>query len=344
MRATRLLYGALAVLLASGCSGSSADETVVPEPLGVVNVAEGETVRIGEWDITVLSVDRDATAEVMALDDYNVDLAPGEQFVTVAISASFRGENQAGPTSLWRSTHIYGELPGGELVEADGAGECPNPPDELRILTDVFGGGTLTGNVCFVAKTDEIENIALVIDDRQNPDSIARFVLPAEGMVFSAPAVAASEPVGDTLGTRGNPYPLGSVVRVGAWDVTVTGFNPDLTQIITDEDRGVGPVTAGRQEAGIYVTMTNTGSEATSVFGTLMVRAVADSTAVSYGDGVYHCRLSETQLEQYSNVEPGASLSGHICWELLPEESGSMVLYLEPTLTVEDDRVYFATH
>ena len=52
----------------------------------------GETIAVGEWDITVTDVAEDATAEVLAENSFNEVPADGRQFFMVGIEATYNGD------------------------------------------------------------------------------------------------------------------------------------------------------------------------------------------------------------------------------------------------------------
>lgn len=145
---------ALAVKLATNESAEGAGPDAVgktrekPIPLGEPGTTDdGLTL----W---VMDVIEDAEQIILAENPFN-DAAPGgHQFVIVKI----RVKNDTSETQRYSS---YGlKVVGQSNVEYDG-GDCGVIPDTFESSRNMFGGGELTGNVCFNVESSDVDSLVM---------------------------------------------------------------------------------------------------------------------------------------------------------------------------------------
>ncbi len=121
----------------------------------------GSAARVGEWDVTVVGFDEDATELVLAENQFNDPPADGSVFVLIDLRATYRG---ADSSSFWadlswlilRPTNVA-------FISFDVS--CGTFPNDFAFADEVFQGGTSEGSVCFEVPASEVGELSLIIDD-----------------------------------------------------------------------------------------------------------------------------------------------------------------------------------
>lgn len=127
-----------------------------PLPIGVsARIAEG-------WEAKVLSATPNATSVVLRENRFNSPPEPGHQFYMVRISLTYvaDGPVEPGPKPYWRAGQF--KLVGNANVAYSRglANSCGVVPDALP-TTEVFPGGTITGNICWEVPSAEADSLVL---------------------------------------------------------------------------------------------------------------------------------------------------------------------------------------
>ena len=146
---------------------------------------------------------------------------------------------------------------------------------------------------------------------------------------------------GDT-GSFGNPVPLGDEADIGGdWTVTVVDVVPDASDQVMAENQFNDPPAEGRQFFLVTVALTNNSDEPASPLSVVGFSAVGES-AVSYESFEDSCGVVPGELS-ISEVFPGGTTEGAICWSVRTEDVESLVMYTDSYVTFDnEDRVYFA--
>ncbi len=120
----------------------------------------GETVDIGDWDVTVTEVVADATDAVLAENEFNDPPDDGHQFMTVGITATYTGtaSDTLGFSVLFKAV-------GPLAVSYATDDSCGVIPDELDSYSEVFPGGQLSGNVCWSVRSEEVDDVVMYLED-----------------------------------------------------------------------------------------------------------------------------------------------------------------------------------
>lgn len=120
---------------------------LAPTPLGTpVDVGEG-------WTLTVTSPAADITDAVAAENQFNEPPPEGFRFVGVGVEFGYAGEGAGSPFEV--TTAVVGDS---NLQAVEGCGVIP---DAVDVFGDVFAGGTVAGNLCFVTPVDDIGTLVL---------------------------------------------------------------------------------------------------------------------------------------------------------------------------------------
>ncbi len=122
----------------------------------------GATAVIGDWDVTIVEVDRDAADAVLAANQFNDEPADGRSFVLWSIEAVYNGE-ESGTAWIdlnWKVVGAAGNSFGGGMDDY-----CGVIPDSINDKGETFAGGTVTGNVCVSADTDQLDGGTILVEE-----------------------------------------------------------------------------------------------------------------------------------------------------------------------------------
>lgn len=120
-----------------------------PVPIGTtVNVSEN-------WKVTVLSVEPNATTQVLAESDYNDPPEAGRQFFIAEVSVTYTGED----ADTFSSSELAA-VGQSSVAYSSYEDSCGEIPDELP-SREVFSGGTITGNVCWSIESGDTESLVM---------------------------------------------------------------------------------------------------------------------------------------------------------------------------------------
>ena len=119
-------------------------------------------VRFGDeahWEITVLSVQPDATSDVLGENPYNDPPAEVNQFYMVTVRAKYLGLGSQTFSGIELKT--VGDL---GVVYRDYEDGCGVIPDELDDYRELFTNGATEGNKCWEISTSDAESLMLLVD------------------------------------------------------------------------------------------------------------------------------------------------------------------------------------
>ena len=150
------------------------------------------------------------------------------------------------------------------------------------------------------------------------------------------PDVASDEPTGE--GSETDPYPFGSTGTVGDWEVRVTEFRRDATEVVLDADDANERPGQGEQYALVGIDLTNTGSRQASA-NALVFGVIGDSGDPYPAGG---CGRIPEELDLEERVPAGDERSGDICFVIAAEDAGSLALFVSEPLVPGQDPVWFA--
>lgn len=151
--------GAAADPSAADDAGSDSDSALGtrdnPAPIGA-------TAGIGEWDVTITEVDRDGAAAVLAENQFNDGPEDGRSFVLWAIDAVYNGEDSgtAWIDLNWKIVGAAGNSFGSGMDDY-----CGVIPNSLNDKGETFPGGTVSGNVCVSADTDQLDGGTILVEE-----------------------------------------------------------------------------------------------------------------------------------------------------------------------------------
>lgn len=312
-----------------------ADQAVAGAPAGergtqAAPVAPGSVADIGDgWRMQVLEFVGDGTAAVAAENEFNEPPPAGSTFTLVKVALGYYG--LADPATAFTPT-----------INALGAGKvqldtsCGLIPDELPVFTDLFAGGVVVGNLCFVTTPADAAGILLYA----TADFFGDDVFLAASAPATAPTVLPTldgpQPGAAATAGRTSPVPVGTAQDVGeGWTLTVTGAARDITDAVLADNSFSEPPPAGSRFVGVEVTYAYSG-DGSDVAYTATTKAVAGTNV----ELPAACGSVPGEVDLFSDVFAGGSVSGTLCF-VVPEGVTGLVLY---TTVYADDVVheYFA--
>ena len=299
-------------------------------------IAAGDTVTIGDWQVTVLAANPDSTESILEENPYNETPPRGNQLFTVDVAATYLGDDSDAVFSGLTFTAL-----GDSSVAYDYEAQCGVIPNPLAEFTEVFPGGTVRGNICWSILSTDAENLLLIADPAFGFSSDRAFMeIPAADASFPAPSAAAAPIEPGQAGTRGNPVPVGATATIGDWEVVVAGTIADITGEVLASKAFNDPPAPDHQFMTIELQTTYLGAESDSLFSGLTFSSVAESS-VAYDYGA-SCGVIPDELDDFVEVFTGGVVAGNLCWSVLGSDVASVVLIVDPAFAFGEGRVFMA--
>lgn len=115
-------------------------------------VPQGTATTIGSgWTVRVDGAQLDGNAAMAAANQFNQVPAAGKQYVLVSVTAAY---DVAGSKSFL-ATDVFFKVVGPKGVAYESYECLAVPPTPLDTTTDVFAGGTVAGNLCFLVDSPD---------------------------------------------------------------------------------------------------------------------------------------------------------------------------------------------
>ncbi|MCZ7533807.1 MAG: DUF4352 domain-containing protein [Acidimicrobiia bacterium] len=134
---------------AEGVEGSSRLADAIPI---------GKPAEVGPWILTVVDVTPDATDLVVEGNQFNEAPGEGEQFYLATVTATYDGDESS---TFWIDMTL--KAVGDSSVAYEGGdGSCGVIADSLFDAGETFPGGTITGNVCWKVRSDDVGSLVMI--------------------------------------------------------------------------------------------------------------------------------------------------------------------------------------
>ncbi len=213
-------------------------------PLGV-----GRIGKVGDYDVSVLSVTPNATDQILAINPYNKLAKEGNQFFLARVSITYKGTATGKPGSDFNFQSV-GKLSTSYTIYNDQCGVYDEP---LYSVDELFQGGSVEANICW--QIDSRDEDSLVMYAKLNTDFRAEpfwFSLgnPIEKVVdpnaTAAPEKTPKAVVKKTpkpalpsgqVNSRQSPTAIGISGKVGDYEISVDS----VTANATDEILAINP-------------------------------------------------------------------------------------------------------
>jgi hypothetical protein len=280
-------------------------------------VAAGAVADIGGgWRLQILNVNPDAAALIAAENQFNEPPPAGSTLTMITVALGYFGLED--PRSSFETTI---SAVGSANVEL--AADCGVIPQELDIFGEIFSGGVVTGNVCFVTTPADATNLQLYASgDLFGSDQVFIDASSSPTGVVPMAALAGPQPGAASTPSRVSPTPVGTGADVGeGWTLTVAGPVSDITDAVMAENEFNDPPPDGFRFMGVDVVYAYGGSGAGSPFE-ITTRAVDRSNLSLSSD----CGVTPGQIDISNDIFSGGSVTGTVCF-VAPTGSSGLVLY-----------------
>jgi hypothetical protein len=161
---------ALLMLSLSGCSAlKDGSTTIKPSQLSSYSpdldaelgsrnnpIPLGDVVLVNDWQVEVMSVNKNAWKAVSILDEYASPPLVGEQLLLISIRATYLGNESGEPSSDLRFKIVGSQ--GNTFSES-----CGYAADTFAKNEETFMGASVLGNLCFVVDANQITGSTISI-------------------------------------------------------------------------------------------------------------------------------------------------------------------------------------
>ncbi len=128
-------------------------------------VAIGNPLKVGDWIVVVNAVTPDATAAVLAANQFNDKPAAGSQYFMANISVTYDGTKEPARAS----SLTFKAVGAANTSYSTGSQYGGVPPKYLDTSTDVFKGGKLTGNISWAVATSDVASLMMYVSTSSSP-------------------------------------------------------------------------------------------------------------------------------------------------------------------------------
>jgi hypothetical protein len=316
----------------------STTTTTEPAAAGTLEdpIPAGTWATVGTVDAVVLATQPNATEVVLADNEFNEEPAPGNRFVIWRVAVANAGDE---PTPL--IAELSFSVVGPSAVAYDASSYCGVIPDEFDAFREVFPGGTVEGNLCWEVAEEDADGLVLLIDEFAFSSDRAVFAAAGTDVPLAVEYPVPAVPDGDgPSGSRGNPIELGEAVAVADWNVTVTGVIEDATADVLAENTFNEPPADGRQFFIVTIEATYDGAASDMLFASTLFNVVGPR-AVSY-TGADSCGVIPNELDAFSEVFPGGTVVGNLCWSVHNDDVDGLVFYVQQSFAFDSEPIFVA--
>lgn len=149
---------------ANSQSSSTASSTPAPKKEPRLGTREnpypfGTPLSSDEWEVTINSVDLDATETLLYAEEYyNLPPDPGHTYILINATVTYVGNDPNGVMPLMRVEFV---TPEGNTY--DSSNSMVTPPDDLHRASTLYSGASVTGNIALTIPDEELERGVLAV-------------------------------------------------------------------------------------------------------------------------------------------------------------------------------------
>jgi hypothetical protein len=287
--------------------------------------------------LRVVEYNANANKLVAKENQFNDPPPKGAQYVLVTVELTYTTDGGASKSqAMMVSTDAVG--PANSTYQRSDVSAVV--PDELDLIKDVFPGGTIRGNVVFAVSPADSKTLLLYASGGFGNDDV--FFVTAGTAAKPTTTTAATVPTGGTVGSRGNPVPVGTAVTVGdGWTMKVLMYVDNANKQVAAENQFNDPPKAGMQFVlvAVELTYTNEGSEPKSNAMLVSMNAVGPGNSSYSRSDTF--AVAPNELDLVKDVFKGGTLTGNVLFEVKSSDAANLVVYASGGFG--NDEVYFAT-
>jgi Divergent InlB B-repeat domain len=123
-----------------------------------------------QWRLRIVSTQPDATAAVLAENQFNDPPAPGRQFFIVTVAVDYVSGAQAWNPGIRVAGQLMAVGPSNVVYSTFGStSRCGVIPDDITDKGDLLPSGSMTGNICWQVPSAEVVSLLAFIELDNRP-------------------------------------------------------------------------------------------------------------------------------------------------------------------------------
>jgi hypothetical protein len=155
-------------------------------------------------------------------------------------------------------------------------------------------------------------------------------------------AAEAEDDADEVLGTRESPLPLGTVIELDDWSVSVTEVTADATDVVMAENEFNDPPADGRQFVLFRAEATYEGDDSGDPWDLSWAIVGAGGNTFGGSSTDDYCGVIPDAFDEKGETFPGGSVEGNVCLSVPGDQVDGATILVEDTFSFEDTRVFFA--
>lgn len=291
----------------------------------------GKAVQVGDWRIRVTEVTPDAT-DVLLESEFNEPPAEHEQFFMASLEATYTG-SETGDFFFDLSTSAVAE----SAVAYASEHSCGFVPEDVNQAIEAWPRGTIRGNVCWTITSSDAGSMILIVDEFFEFDGDRAFLSMDPNSTVVEDTTSMGAPSIDT----DSAVPLGETATVADWEIRVADVTPNADSLILAEASFNESPRDGHQFFMVGVEATYVGDESGNLWTDTSFESVGDQSVV-YNEFVSDCGFVPDGIVFTSEVFPGGTVAGNVCWEIRSADAESLALLVSEFSADEVPRTMFA--
>lgn len=121
----------------------------------------GSTVSDEDWAVTINSVDLDANDAVLAANPLNEPASEGMSYILINATITYNGDSDEGEMPWTTIEYVTAD---GNTISSLDSSDFAVTPDRLDTLSDLYQGGSTTGNVLLTVPTEIADQGVLAVE------------------------------------------------------------------------------------------------------------------------------------------------------------------------------------
>jgi hypothetical protein len=120
--------------------------------------------------------------------------------------------------------------------------------------------------------------------------------------------------------------------------VRVVSVTPDASAEIAAENQFNEPPAEGKQFFMAALEATYNGSESSTFWVDVRLKAVGASSVAYEGGFETDCGVVPNDIDGAGETFPGGTIAGNVCWAIDVADAGTLAMIAEPTFSFEDSQ------
>ena len=328
--AASIAFAGQPVAMAQGGTGSSREDAI----------AIGTPGRVSNYELTVLEVIPDAWPVIQSANQFNDPPAEGHQFLMVRLSVTYNGVEPTDP-GFDLSIDSVGNRGRGYSTFQNSCGSFDN--DEYSI-GEMFQGAKAEFATCWAVATEDVNSLVMFVGPLFDMDGEnVWFSLGNDQNVDPMAAFAAYQRHGSLVesSTREQPVPVGDTGSVGNWEISIISVTPVATDVVLAANQFNQPPPEGHQFFMAKVAVAYLGQEPVDATFELNFQAVGN-LGRGYTTFDNSCGTYDGDENDIGTMFYGAYAEADVCWQVPAEDADSLLMYVEPFFSFDDEVVWFS--